>query len=140
MHGFPRVNDSLPTWASTMDFLHSLNVLLFAFTEPNLQWDSTLSRAAKDLQRRFFNQGQLVNSESQLRFPSSFKPGGTSIGINGKWASRVTSKGTDPPGQGRWSYFILSGHNTLDVLFLSAYRVCQSKGATVGPMTSYAQQ
>jgi hypothetical protein len=24
MHGFPQVNDSIPSWASTMDFLHSL--------------------------------------------------------------------------------------------------------------------
>jgi hypothetical protein len=84
-----------------MNFLHSMNMSLFAFTEPNLQWDSTtILCAAKDLQHRFFSHGQLVTSESHLRFPSSFKPGGTCIGINGKWASRATDKGVDPLGQG----------------------------------------
>jgi hypothetical protein len=36
VHGFTRVNDTLPSWASIMDFLHSLRVSLFTFSEPNL--------------------------------------------------------------------------------------------------------
>jgi hypothetical protein len=102
MHGFARVNGTILSWASTMDFLQGLRVSLFAFLEPNLQWDSTLLRFAKDLQQRFFKNGQLVTSESHLQFPTSFfKPGGTCIGINGKWATRVTEKGVDPSGVGR---------------------------------------
>ena len=140
MHGFSRVKDTLPSWASAMDFLQGLRVSLFAFTEPNLQWDRTLTKHAKDLQQRFFSHGQLVTSESNLQFPSSFKPGGTCIGINGKWATRVTDRGVDPSGQGRWSYITLSGRNSLDIMFISAYRVCQKQGTKAGPLTSYAQQ
>jgi hypothetical protein len=140
MHGFSRVKDSLPSWASAMDYLHSLRVSLFAFTEPNLQWDGTLLKFARDLQQRFFTHGQLVTSESNLQFPSSFKPGGTCIGINGKWSTRVTDRGVDPSGQGRWSYITLSGRNSLDIMFISAYRVCQKAGSKAGPLTSYAQQ
>jgi hypothetical protein len=62
------VNDSLLSWASTMDFICSLNASLFAFTEPNLQWDRTLLHEATTLQCRFFSHGQLVTSESALRF------------------------------------------------------------------------
>jgi hypothetical protein len=114
---------------------------LCAFTEPNLQWGGALLRHAKDLQKRFFNHGQFITSESHLQFPTSFKPGGTCIDINGKWATRVTDRGTDPTGQGRWSYLTISGRNSLDIMFLSVYRVCQTRGSKVGPrMTAYAQQ
>jgi hypothetical protein len=122
-----------------MDFLRGLKTSLFGFTEPNLQWDGTLLAAAKQLQRSFFDHGQLVTSESSLQFPSYYKPGGTCIDINGKWATRMTGKGVDPSGQGRWSYLILSGRAT-DIMFISAYRVCQTAGSRAGPLTSYAQQ
>jgi hypothetical protein len=138
-NGFQRVNDSIPSWAATMDFLRGLKASLFGFTEPNLQWDKKLLATAKDIQRRFFDYGHLVTSESELKFPTSYKPGGTCIGVNGKWATRMTGQGVDPSGQGRWSYITLSGRAT-DVMFISAYRVCQKAGAKVGPLTSYAQQ
>jgi hypothetical protein len=48
---FPRVNDTLPSWTSTMDFLCGLNTSLFAFTQPNLQWDRTLLQEAKNIQQ-----------------------------------------------------------------------------------------
>jgi hypothetical protein len=35
MHGFSKVNNTLPSWASTMDFLHGLRVSMFCFSEPN---------------------------------------------------------------------------------------------------------
>ena len=139
-NGFPNINNSLPSWASIMDFLCGLNVSLFAFTEPNLQWNSTLLHEAKTLQRRFFTNGQLITSESDLRFPTSYKPGGTCIGVNGKWTTRITDKGVDPTGQGRWSYVTISGRDAPDIMFISAYRVCQKPGSKAGPLTAYAQQ
>jgi hypothetical protein len=114
-----------------MDFLRGLKTSLFGFTEPNLQWDKKLLTTAEDIQRRFFEHGHLVTSESELTFPTSCKPGGTCIGVNGKWATRMTGQGADPSGQGRWSYVIM---------FISACRVCQKAGAKAGPLTSYAQQ
>ena len=139
-NGIPRVNDSIPSWASTMDFLLSLRVSLFAFTEPNLHWDRTMLHEAKTVQRRFFSQGQLITSESQLNFPSHYKPGGTCVGINGKWTTRIIDTGVDPTGQGRWSYITIGGRNAPDIMFISAYRVCQKAGSPAGPLTSYAQQ
>jgi hypothetical protein len=139
-NGFPRVKNALPSWASTMDFLSSINASLFAFSEPNLQWDSTLLHEAKTLQRRFFSHGQLVTSESDLQFPTSYKPGGTCIGVNGKWTTRITDRGVDPTGQGRWSYVTISGRDAPDIMFISAYRVCQRAGSKAGPLTAYAQQ
>jgi hypothetical protein len=93
-NGFSRGKDSPPSWASavqSMDFLATLNASPFAFTEPNLQWDSTLLKEATTLQRKFFLQGHLVASESNSQFPTSHKPGGTCIGVNGKWKTRVTA-------------------------------------------------
>jgi hypothetical protein len=128
-----------------MDFLCALNTSLFAFTEPNLQWDRTLLKEAQDTQRQFFTHGQLITSESDLQFPTSYKPGGTCIGVNGKWTTRVTNRGVDPSRQGRWSYVTIGGiydqwQRCPDVMFISAYRVCQKAGSKAGPLTSYAQQ
>ena len=139
-NGFPRVNNKLPSWASTVDFLCGLNASLFAFTKPNLQWNSTFLHEAKTIQRRFFTHGHLTTSESDLQFPTLYKPGGTCIGVNGKWTTRIRDSGVDPTGQGRWSYVIISGCDTPDILFISAYRVCQKARSKAGPLTSYAQQ
>jgi hypothetical protein len=46
-NGFNQVNNSLPSWAATINFLETS---LFGFTEPNLQWDKTILANAKDLQ------------------------------------------------------------------------------------------
>jgi hypothetical protein len=141
-NGFSRVNDSLPSWASTMDFLQGLNASLFAFTEPNLQWDKKMPQEAKQLQRRFFAHGHLVTSESQLHFPTSYEPGGTCVGVNGKWTTRIdhSRSGVDPSGQGQWSYITISGKDAPDIMFISGHRVCQKAGSKAGPLTSYAQQ
>jgi hypothetical protein len=84
LHGIAPVKSTLPSWTATMDFLQGLQVSLFAFSEPNLQWMGALLREAKNTQRRFFSHGHLVTSESALEFPTTFKPGGTCIGVNGK--------------------------------------------------------
>jgi hypothetical protein len=115
-NGFSQVNNSLPSWASTMDFLQGLNTSLFAFTEPNSQWDKTILQEAKQLQRRFFAHGHLIASESKSHFPTSYEPGGTCIGVNGKCRS-----GVDPSGQGRWSYMTISGKDAPDIVFTSAH-------------------
>jgi hypothetical protein len=124
-----------------MDFLHGLKTSLFGFTEPNLQWDKKLLSAAKELQLQFLDYGHLITSKSNLTFPTSYKLGGTCIGVNRKWATRVTGQEVDPlgQGQGQWSYIILSGRAN-NVMFISAYRECQKAGASVGPLISYAQQ
>jgi hypothetical protein len=124
-----------------MDFLQGLQVSLFEFCKPNLQWTGALLREAKNTQQCFFSHRHLVTSKSTLQFPTPFKPGGTCIGVNGKWVMRVTAdSGVDLTGQGHWSYIILSGCNAPDIMLVSAYRVCQQAGSQVGPLTSYAQQ
>ena len=86
----------------TMDFLQGLKTSLFGFTESTLRWDPKLLATVKDTQRRFFKEyGHLVTPESALQFPTSYKPGGTWIGINVPWSTRMTGQGgVDPLGQG----------------------------------------
>ena len=45
-----------------------------------------------------------------------------------------------PTEQGRWSYVTISGRDAPNILFISAYRVCQKARSKAGPLTSYAQQ
>jgi hypothetical protein len=123
-----------------MDFLCGLNASLFAFTEPNLQWEGTLRHKVKTLQHRFFSPSQLVTSESDLQFPTSYKPGGNCISVNGKWTTHITNRGVDPTGQGHWSYVTTSGRDAPAIMFISAYHVCQKAGSKAGPLTSYVQQ
>lgn len=106
-------------------------------TQFAMGWKAT--SGGQRLQWRFFSYGRLAISESQLQFPTSYIPGGTCIGVNDKWTTRVIEQGADPSGQGRWSYVKIGGQ-AIDVMLISAYRVCQKAGATVGPLTAYLQQ
>jgi hypothetical protein len=52
-----------------------------------------------------------------------------------KWQARVTEKGTDESGLGRWSYTIMSS-NSQKLAIITAYKPCK----TSGPNTTWTQQ
>ena len=48
-----------------------------------------------------------TSSNMDEEFETSWKPGGTLIGVSGRWASRAESSGSD--NMGRWSWVDLRG-------------------------------
>ena len=67
----------------------------------------------------------------------SWKPGGSMLGVAGRWASRVMSKGSNH--MGRWSWMDLRGKAGVTIRVYSAYRVCQEKVANAGVLTACQQ-
>jgi len=74
---------------------------------------------------------------SQLPLDSEYKPGGTAIISTGKTAGRVKQSGSDP--LGRWTYQLLDGQGTKDILIVSVYQCCKSPTNPKGS-TAYRQQ
>jgi hypothetical protein len=85
--------------------------------------------------RKTFNHSKTVTSESDIRTENACKPGGTITTIVGKWQSRVSDRGSDETGLGRWSYIVVSS-NRKKVVIITAYRPCKS----TGPQTAWTQQ
>ena len=67
-----------------------------------------------------------------------WKPGGTMIGVSGRWSSRVMGQGSDE--LGRWSWVDLRGKGAKVIRIYSAYRVSQEKVTHAGVLTACQQQ
>ena len=69
------------------------------------QWDTTnslFSKYIKDTIKKADKYAYVeTSSNMDEEFETSWKPGGTLIGISGRWASRSESSGSD--NMGRWS-------------------------------------
>ena len=77
-------------------------------------------------------------SNQDDHFESSWKPGGTMLGVSGKWASRAETTGSDK--MGRWNWVDLRGKEGKMVRVISAYRVSQGHVAQTGESTYCKQQ
>ena len=71
-------------------------------------------------------------------FESSWKPGGTLVGISGRWASRAESSGSDY--MGHWSWIDIRGGKGKMIKVISTYRVSQGNISQAGETTSCQQQ
>jgi hypothetical protein len=75
-------------------------------------------------------------SQTPDQFLSTYQPGGTLTAVCDNWVSRVTAKGEDPFGLGRWSYVTLRGKNAAKITIVTAYNATMS----TGNCTYYHQQ
>ena len=47
--------------------------------------------------------------------------------MDGAWSSRISKRGQDEEGMGRWAYVIIDGRNDAKVMIITAYRVGAQK-------------
>ena len=61
-------------------------------------------------------------STSEMPAASELKPGGTPMGLTGKWCRRAPWKetGEDLSGMGRWSYMNIKGKNGVSISAVTA--------------------
>ena len=105
IQGLPRKsNDKFRSVVDTMD---DFSVSIMGFAEPNLSMTAKRKQQYQKILRNQFGDSHFTASESNLIFPSEYKPGGTITAAVGKWTTRVTGRGVDPHGLGRWSYITL---------------------------------
>lgn len=122
-------------WTQINITMSEINITCFGLAEIN----TTLRRAAytkwNDITRRTFRTSKCSFSESDIQSSGHYKPGGTITTVVGKWQARITERGKDPSGLGRWSFVKISS-NKKNLIIITAYRPCK----TVGPTTTWTQQ
>jgi hypothetical protein len=105
--------------------------------ETNVNWNRPDQRMAfKSAVYRTWMNSVITVSRSPEDFLSNYQPGGTATIICNNWISRVTNKGEDHMGLGRWSYDTLRGIGSKKVTIITAYNASYITGDT----TNYRQQ
>jgi hypothetical protein len=122
-------------WTQINIVMSELNITCFGFAEINTTLRGTAFHKWNDITRQTFKQSKCSFSESDITVDNNYKPGGTLTMIVGKWQARVSEKGSNPTGLGRWSYLKISS-NKQNLIVITAYQPCK----TTGPTTNWTQQ
>ena len=131
-------------WEVLLDSLNDYQTENFCLNETKL--DTRQSKVQYELKERAKHQDKhlylTMNSSKQppATSQSSFKPGGTLMGIRGNWSGRIIHLQNDPTKDtlGRWTTMHLKGKNDTIITIMSVYQVCQ--GGELGDNTAYIQQ
>ena len=122
--------------------MKALSVNVLCLSETQTAWEKRITRdmVGKELKRRD-QYATMTASTSKMRTASLVKPGGTMICADGTLSSKVSEKGQDPSGLGRWCYYTFIGKNKTKLIIICAYRYCQGQRIeNVGESTSFSQQ
>jgi hypothetical protein len=122
-------------WSQILSAMKDLDITCFGFAELNTTMKCTNFRQWQDIIRKLFNTSKTSTSESDIKMESNYKPGGTMTTIVGNGHARVTEKGSDSTGLGRWSYLTINS-NKKKLVVITAYKPCKAKG----PNTNWTQQ
>ena len=79
-------------------------------------------------------------SESDIKWNSDSKPGGTAMFTLNNVSSTVLQKGQYPSGMGRWTFLTILGKNNSRTTIFTMYRPCKGQIETVGDTTIIKQQ
>jgi hypothetical protein len=121
-------------WYQILMTMKELRADIFGFTEINRTMERGIKQKWEQTSRKLFQHSRTINSESKIP-AEHYKPGGTLMMITGKWQARISEKGSDDSGLGRWSYFKISS-NKQSLVIITVYRHCVSSG----PSTTSMQQ
>ncbi len=114
---------------------------LICFSETNFNWKvKHLASMMVNIIRKTWRTTAVQMSHHSETFKSSYQPGGTLTIVTDRWVSRITSRGTDPFGMGRWSYILLRGNKGEKIMIVTAYRVCKAPASSLGEKTASIQQ
>ncbi len=120
--------------------LKTWEVSISALVEHCVEWKDAVPRLVlQDIGKQYYPKGMWNVSSSKVSVGSYLKPGGTLIHSAEEMAIRTVDKGSDPWGQGRWSFQRYQAKKGHTLLVVSAYRV--GKRSTVpGSTTAWHQQ
>jgi hypothetical protein len=124
-----------------LDTCNKYGAAVISLPETNSNWESREHLGIfNSMLKRTWNHVTASTSRAVEPFLSSYQPGGTATVVCDNWTSRVIGKGEDPHGLGRWSYIILRGRGTTQVVVITAYNVSQIYEMERGERTAYKQQ
>jgi hypothetical protein len=116
-------------WTQINLTMAELNITCFGLVEINTTLRGLAFSKWNDITRKTFRHSKCSSSESDIKFDNGYKPGGTMTTVVGKWQARISDKGSDPTGLGRWNYLKISS-NRQNLMVVTAYRPCKTKGPT----------
>jgi len=120
--------------------MYSWQVHASVLSEPCIEWrDSIPRKVVKDISKKYDKLANWTVATSKCYSGSFVKPGGALIYSNGEIAGRITERGTDPWGYGRWSFVRYQGKAGKSLLVVGAYRVGHRTGIA-GASTAWYQQ
>jgi hypothetical protein len=124
-----------------LDTCRKYGAAVIALPETNTNWESREHLGIFNrMLKRTWDPVSTSTSRAVEPFLSSYQPGGTATIVCNNWTSRVIGHGEDPYGLGRWSYVILRGRGTTQIVFITAYNVSQKYEMDRGERTAYKQQ
>ena len=117
----------------------ALQLDIVAFSETNLHWSHHNKLKMQTQMSAHLGSSQIVCASGTSRGDChGYHPGGAMLAVVGPQCGRMQQRGSDP--WGRFAWTTMRGGRDEGLLIISAYRVCQKKGAKVGVNTAYTQQ
>ena len=120
-----------------------INVSIMGMAETNTNWDTTNARqiCRKNWSKTFTGLAMEATCSSRGQTPGKiYHPGGAALLVTGTWTGRISMKGSDPKGLGRWSYMTLQGKRGTSITIISAYQVNKDSICRNHSNTAYFQQ
>lgn len=138
MNGLSTVDDGIDL-THTLLALKRRQVGLYGLAEPNQDFSQPKLRDDCGFtERHIWGQHTAVCVFSAIPAKGCYKPGGTVLGVVGKYTSRIIARDSEP--LGRWSWVTLSGGNARRLTFMTGYRVCSTSKSQAGSTTAQKQQ
>ena len=112
---------------------------IVCLTEHNLATDDPKTRY--DLYKsvkRHMEGSRTIMSASSIKFPTTFKPGGTLMIVQRTVQCRINQQGSDE--LGRWTYIRLATRRESMIYIITIYKPCKTSFNQAGPMTVFRQQ
>jgi hypothetical protein len=134
-----KMENDLSELRQTGALVAAYQVDMLCLAETNLDWEAReVKSKVTQVLRKYRKSSKVATSSSSWSNDTSYLPGGTLTLAGNPWSTRATT-GSDTSGMGRWSEATINGKKK-KVTFITAYRVCQKKGAQAGSKTAYWQQ
>jgi hypothetical protein len=114
-------------WVQINQKMHELDVTGFGLAEINTTFRGQFYQKWHDFTRKAFRHSKMISSESDVIYENAYQPGGTLTAIVGKWQARISAKGSDTSGLGRWSYCIISS-NKKNLVIVTTYKPIKTQG------------
>ncbi len=120
--------------AEEIDAMENLGIDLLGLVKTNIKWTIDVKATLDAMIRMQFGHGRSVTASGRTD-SSGYLPGGTAMVACGKVSGRVIKRVSDD--LGRFTYMTLHSKDGRGIIVITAYVVCQKKGAKAGPYTSY---
>lgn len=135
VHGVHTKGFSIPT---ELEAIESLSIDIMGMSETNCPWTPKAQSKFNFMMNQRFKSSRTIYSSSPPITNATYQPGGNLLTITGHTTGRITDSGSDA--WGRFCWYCLRRRRDEGVIIITAYRVCQRKHTSTGPLTAHRQQ